>query len=79
MEEAKSYRDTVDGLSVYEIFEEPLDDSDLGLYPIVIEPEVKSHEELESKNNMAVQLAEDLELLWSYVGPPMLPSKLTKN
>jgi len=33
MEEAKSYRDTVDGLSVYEIFEEPLDDSDLGLYP----------------------------------------------
>ena len=61
------YSENIDGLLVYEVYEDPEEDSNLGLYQVVIEAEVENQDELENKSKIAIQLAEDFEVLWPYV------------
>jgi hypothetical protein len=68
IEEYPPYKKDVGNLTVYEVYTPADNDSsDVGSYKIIIEGEVENHSELEDRNIEAIALAEELEMLWSYV------------
>jgi hypothetical protein len=68
LDECSPYRTNVGNLNVYEVYMPPKEDGgDLGQSKVVIESVVENHSELENRNSEPVELAEELEMLWSYV------------
>ena len=66
--ENSPYKEEIGNLTVYETYNPVEDDgSELGIYQVVIESLVDNHLQLNERNNEAVSLAEEIEMLWSYV------------
>jgi hypothetical protein len=68
LDEHPPFRKDIGNLNIYEVYIPPeKEGSDLGKYKVVIESPIENLFELEDRNCEAVALAEELEILWSYV------------